>query len=227
MAIVSKGIEPHWNYFLALDADLNNLSRYIEFHRDNFDCYSIEIARLLLAAASEADVVCKQLCKKINPSSQAQNINAYRKEIYPLFPSIGTFRVLLPRFGLTLWPWERWRNPNKPPLWWTAYNKVKHQRNTQFHQANLKHTLNSVAGLFVIVLYLNREKAMDGELIPAPQVLHVSAQHHGGMIVGGYEPGISYVFEKTVVGKNLIEYHVFAPGKVATVMPSFASVAAG
>lgn len=29
----------YWNYFLALEADLVNLSRYIEFTEDNFSSY--------------------------------------------------------------------------------------------------------------------------------------------------------------------------------------------
>jgi hypothetical protein len=41
MGIESKRIEPHWNYLLALDADLVNVSRFVEFHRTNFDCFSI------------------------------------------------------------------------------------------------------------------------------------------------------------------------------------------
>jgi hypothetical protein len=49
----------HWNYFLAIESDLENLSRYIEFIDTNFKTYSIELAHLLLASSSEIDVVLK------------------------------------------------------------------------------------------------------------------------------------------------------------------------
>ncbi len=61
MAIQSQRIEPHWNYLLALDAELVTLSRYVDFSEQNFNCFSIEIVRILLAAAAEVDIVCKQL----------------------------------------------------------------------------------------------------------------------------------------------------------------------
>jgi hypothetical protein len=46
----------HWNYFLALERDLEVVSRYVEFSRPNFQVFSIELAHLLFAAASEVDV---------------------------------------------------------------------------------------------------------------------------------------------------------------------------
>lgn len=81
---------------------------------------------------------------------------------------------------------------NGVPHWWTSYNKVKHARHDHFGRASLKNALNSVAGLFVIVLYLYKEKATLGELAPPPQLLHVDAEHHGGMSLGGQEIGLSY-----------------------------------
>jgi len=56
----------HWNYFLALESDLERVSRYIEFDKANFKTYSIELAHLLLAASSEVDVVAKTLCQRID-----------------------------------------------------------------------------------------------------------------------------------------------------------------
>ena len=192
MGIESRPIEPHWNYLLAFDTDLVEVSRYVEFHENNFGCFSIEIARLLLAAAAEVDVVCKLLCKSINAKSTADNIHAYREEIKRAFPGIVKFKILLPRFGLTLRPWDEWSKKQGVPFWWTAYNKVKHQRDVYFERASLKNALNAVAGLFVMVLYLYKDKARLGELVPSPQLLRVDAEHHGGMAVGGYETGLSY-----------------------------------
>ena len=178
--------EIHWNYFLAIEDDLERLSRFVEIDQKNFNCFSIEISRILLAAAAEVDVVCKQICKNINPNSSAENINAYRDEICANYPAIPEFEVVLSRFGLSLRPWENWKNPKEPPDWWTAYNKIKHQRHTEYHRGNLKNALNSVAGLFVMVLYLYKEKATKAELRPSPNLLQVSKNHWGGSAMGGY-----------------------------------------
>lgn len=179
MATTFKKIETHWNYLLAIEGDLERLSRFIEFDERNFDCFSIEISRILLASGAEVDVVCKQICKKLNPSSSADRIHPYQNEILAAYPTIPDFEVLLPRYGLMLTPWSNWNVQNSPPDWWTAYNKIKHHRDAEYDRANLKNALNAVGGLFIMVLYLYKEKAEVGKLGPSPQLLAVSERFGG------------------------------------------------
>jgi len=192
MGIQAIKIDPHWNYFLAIERDLEMLARYVEFDPKNFPCFSIEIARLLLAAAAEVDIVCKQICRRANPSSKAGKIDDYRDEIVQLFPKFSAHPVLIPRFELTLQPWDEWTKKDGVPLWWTAYNKIKHERATEFGRANLKNALNAVAGLFIAVLHLHIEKAGHAELIPNPVMLRPHDSYYAGVSVGGLENGISY-----------------------------------
>jgi hypothetical protein len=186
MAIVQGQVNQHWNYFLAFDADLSRLSRYIEFHTDNYNCFSLEIARVLLAAASEVDVVAKLLCRKVKPDSKAENINDYQQEILNAFPKFGQFEVLAERFGLSMHPWDEWAN-GRSPFWWRAYNEVKHQRDAHFQKANLKNMLNAVAGLFVACLYLYEEEAQATALHPTPEVLSAGRQHLRGVRAVGID----------------------------------------
>ncbi len=130
MAIQVGKVRSHWNYFLANERDLEVLSRYVEFDERNFECFSLEIARILLAAGAEVDVVCKLMCHVSNAGSNAATINAYRAELNTAIPQIGTFEVLIPRFGLTLHTWEKWSGDSGVPLWWTAYNEIKHHRDS-------------------------------------------------------------------------------------------------
>jgi len=192
MVITSSKIESHWNYLLAIEGDLERLSRFIEFDQQNFECFSVEISRILLASGAEVDVVCKQICRKLNSGSSANSINNYRNEIWAAYPNIPDFEVLLPRYGLTLTPWSSWNVPNNPPKWWTAYNKIKHHRDAEYDKANLKNALNAVGGLFIMVLYLYKEKARLGELGPSPKLLHVSEKHFKGVTHGGYALSVVY-----------------------------------
>lgn len=162
----------HWNYFLALEDDVVRLSRYIEFTQANFSAYSLELARILLATASEVDVVAKQLCARLDPACQAGNIAKYREVIHSAFPILADTLVLIPRFGLTLNPWEEWRN-NANPYWWKAYNNVKHHRHTNFADASLKNALNSLAGLYVLLLFFYREESKSARLMPDPVLFQV------------------------------------------------------
>lgn len=193
MAIQVQKINSHWHFFLALERDLEQLSRYIEFNESNFTCFSLEIARVLLAAGAEVDVVCKQLCKKLNTASRASKIGPYHSEITTAIPDISKWEVQAPRFGLILHPWDEWSNPDGVPLWWTAYNKTKHHRHTDFQLANLKNALNAVAGLFVVILYLYKEQAEEALLLPAAQLFRPSADHFGDTTFHDHEIGVNYV----------------------------------
>ncbi|MGD1157930.1 MAG: hypothetical protein ABSA41_19190 [Terriglobia bacterium] len=193
MVIEARKIEPRWNYLLAIERDLAELSRYVEFDKKNFGCFSIEIARILLSCGAEVDVVCKRVCREINPKSAADNIHTYRTEIKPRFPGISEFQVLLQRFGLRLTPWDEWKKANGVPVWWTAYNRVKHERDSEYDKASVKNALNALAGLFVMNLHLLEAKGQLGELLPSPQLLSVDAGHIGGRSFGGYDPRIRYV----------------------------------
>jgi hypothetical protein len=64
----------------------------------------------------------------------------------------------VPQYELSLTPWNEWLQ-DKNPDWWRAYNDVKHKRHDYFADANLKNTLNAVAGLFVVVWYLHHEES--------------------------------------------------------------------
>ena len=183
----------HWRYFLALEEDLLRISRFIEFTDENYSTFSIELASILLGASAEVDIVAKQLCKKIKTGKKADNIKQYTDQLGPALPKIGEFIVELPRFGLRLNPWENWTlTHRKSPLWWTAHNNVKHNRHTYFDEANLKNTLNAVAGLYVLVLYLYQELALEGRLSPNPTVFRPGEKFFNGTTVWDTDMLINY-----------------------------------
>ena len=169
----------HWEDFLTIENDILLLSRYIEFSDDNFSCYSMEMARLLMQTCSEIDVIMRQICTKLAPNENANNINAYCNIITSNYKMFIDFPVTIRRFGLSYTPWVNWEN-RTPPFWWTAHNKVKHKRHEKFHDANLKNVLNSTAGLFILLLYLYREEALSAKLYPNPTLFSATAGHQGG-----------------------------------------------
>jgi hypothetical protein len=180
---------PHWHYFLALDNELTTIARYVELAPRNYGTYSVEMARLYLAAASEVDVVGKVLCKKVAPAEKRDNIGDLRKVITTNFPKLYGAEIVLPRYGITLVPWLEWNSGDRNPEWWKNYTDVKHHRYDYYHQANLENTLNAMAGLFVLVIYLHSSDVERIELEPWPQVLSVKNETVG-MIVSF--PGLTH-----------------------------------
>jgi len=142
----------HWNYFLAIEKDLENLSKYVEFCEDNISTYSIALAHILLSASSEVDVIMKQLCALVDDTSKTENFDEYRLVIKDKLSTLIYEEVTINRYGMTFTPWDNWIG-DKNPDWWKGYNKVKHYRNSHFKEANLKNTLNAVAALLISVVY--------------------------------------------------------------------------
>lgn len=162
MTIGHQEVSIHLNYFSCLEDDLLRLSRWIEFSAANEATYSIELARLLMTAAAEVDVVAKALCKAIDKKRDARTINIYMEVLLHALPMLPSATVEMPRFGMTFTPWSNWAQTTSPD-WWNGNNKVKHQRAEYFQQANLKNVLNAVAGLLVLLLLLHSQ---DGPYFP-------------------------------------------------------------
>lgn len=142
----------HWNYFLAIEKDLENLSRYIEFDESNLKTYSIELTHILFSSSSEVDVVMKQLCNLIDPDKKVKNIDDYRNLIKIHSKDFINEEVIIHRYGLTYKPWVKW-NEDINPDWWKSYNNVKHERNKHFIEANLQNAINAVGALLLTVVY--------------------------------------------------------------------------
>ena len=78
----------------------------------------------------------------------------------------------------TLQPWIEWTT-EEAPFWWTAYNKVKHNRTSiveidnskqeGFKFANQKYTLLALAGLYQIMVYFYYKVSTDeGKWVVTP-----------------------------------------------------------
>jgi hypothetical protein len=140
----------HWNYFLAIEDALENLSRYIEFNSGNFGTYSIENAKILMTASQEADVLLKAICRLC--SDKSDEVNGYQVFMQTNYPKLFDAKVFIPRYSLEFIPFKGWTTA-AAPIWWTANNKVKHHRDTDFHRASLENTINAVAALLLLNIY--------------------------------------------------------------------------
>lgn len=144
----------HWSYFLALEADLKSISRYIELHEGNYPTFSIGLTQLFLAACSEIDVVLETI-SILSTGKEAYNMGDYSKSILSKIPSIVNRRVTIPIYNLSFSPFKEW-TAKQPPAWWDSYNKVKHHRNTNYKEANLGNTLKALGALYILIFELFR-----------------------------------------------------------------------
>lgn len=157
VSIAATQAKLHWNYFVALERDMDLLSRYVEFCEENFSVFSVELAHLLFAAASEVDVVCKLICEQVSPGARRENINDYKAVLLQALPDLPYTEVFVPRYGLSYRPWSNWEGDRNPD-WWSSYNKVKHERDVYFNQATLKNALTALGALLVLTVHYYSRK---------------------------------------------------------------------
>jgi hypothetical protein len=159
----------------------SSFSRQVEFEQPNFRTYSVALVRLYLSIGSEIDVVAKLLCQRDGVDPKAENIDQYRKSLQPKYPHLATLTIFLrpiPERDKGLTPWDAWNNtPPANPTWWTMHNKVKHERNAYFEEANLGNVLNAAAGLLVLLIYFYKPELQKGYLQPKLRIFLPDPQY--------------------------------------------------
>jgi hypothetical protein len=160
----------HWNFFLAVEEDVLRLARFIEFTPGNFSCYSIELARILMIATQEVDVLLKQVCAKHgDPAAKEQGYRDFFLKHYT-YQGIQAVEIVLYRFDLTFVPFQQWAE-KKTPDWWTGNNKVKHERHASFERASLQNALNAFCALYVANIYQAEECGDLANNLPGSRLL--------------------------------------------------------
>ena len=171
--------EKYWNYYLTLESDLIKTQRYVTIDEDNYSAFSVEYAKQYQTICSEIDVICKDYCRFLDSDTKVKNIMGYASVILEKKPDLISRTVIVKTAAsVSLAPWMDWKTDkqdpfdgcsvaNNSPLWWMYYNKVKHNRtgsdseNKEFFKfANQGNTLNSLAGLFMLVMYYYKDLAL-------------------------------------------------------------------
>jgi hypothetical protein len=197
MGIHYRRAKIHWNYFLSIERDFEKLSRYVEFTKANNETFSIELARLIMSSAQEVDVIMKKLCLLVDSESNTKNIKDYKEVITANLPEFVQEEISIPRFGMSGKPWINWNDDKNPPCWWTANNKIKHQRTDHFEKANLKNAFNAIGGLLITTAYyykkeIETEQGSDVNwqdvtslLLPKTSLYRLNDDYYFGEVTGG------------------------------------------
>ncbi|WP_312711832.1 hypothetical protein [Proteiniclasticum ruminis] len=141
-----------WNYFLSLEKDLDDTSRYIE-PRGQENVHSFEFAKILVLSYTELESVFKILCVEIE-NRKCGTIKQYKEILLNSYPNIVHAEVNISRWNNTICPFKGW---DKGPLpWWSAYVNVKHNRQNNFNDATYKNTIYALSALYVSIMYLSK-----------------------------------------------------------------------
>jgi hypothetical protein len=184
---------PHWSLFEVIDEDLHSFSRQVEFAQANFPTYSVTLLRLYLSICSEIDVIGKLLCQRIGATlPNKPNMDDYRQNLHSKYPHLWELKIKIRPMAFAIWPWDRW-SQNQNPDWWQKHQKVKHQRDLFFPDANLENVLHAAAGLLLFLTYWHQ---------PELWKLEVSPDFHVFQIEGVRDQSIGYLTSSLRISGN-------------------------
>lgn len=172
---VNVFVKSYWNYYLELEDQFIATKKFVEFDVSDFTTYSVEYLKLFQAVCSEIDVVAKILAEEYDAAFKKlenKNIQKWGYYLQLAYPCLETISVLFNN-EFSLYPWQNWKyekytdkngalryrllRGKETPFWWTAYNKVKHERTSHFKdgkanysRANQKNLIYALAALFVL-----------------------------------------------------------------------------
>lgn len=147
-----KQLKNMWNYFLSLEQDLSNTSRYVE-PQGQENVYSFEFAKIIILACTEVESAFKLLCKEIDENEYG-DIGKYKGVILGKYPSIVEAEVYISRLEKTAKPFEQWSTG--PLSWWDDYCKIKHSRDSYFQNATYNNAMLALSALYILLLYLSK-----------------------------------------------------------------------
>ena len=169
--LMSKKIDSLWNFFLVLDDDMNNTSRYVD-PIGNENVWSFEFLKVLLLSCTESESIFKLMCRKIDSSNSCGNIGDYKRIILGAFPKIVNATVTVKRLEREIKPFEGW--DVGPLQWWDAYQLVKHNRDGNFQKATYMNAITVLSALYILILYLSK---IDGEQIESSDVKCINSPY--------------------------------------------------
>lgn len=153
----------YWKQYIMLEKEFRTSNKYVSLTERNSNTFSDFFVKIILQIGSEIDVISRTLCRNINSSSSANDINGYRNEILLEYKQLKDVEVKCNDFIMK--PWKDW--DHNTPFWWKIYNGVKHDRYKEEYYGDNKNekkenykfatlgiVLNALSGLFLLELYL-------------------------------------------------------------------------
>lgn len=156
--MTTQTINEIWNYYLTLEGDIANTSRFIEPSGQE-NVHSFEFAKILILACTELESVFKLLCLEITGKQQEGTIGKYKETILGRYPRIVDAVVSVKRWGRTIAPFKGWDIGKLS--WWNAYQEVKHNRGEYFSGASYNNAVYALSALYISILYLARAANID------------------------------------------------------------------
>lgn len=135
---------------------LEEIFRSIHPHESNFETYGHQIRNLLILATTEVE---SSLTAILRANSVSPLQNFYTTKDYVRLKK--TLRLDEFEVSLSHYPWLSpfspfldWdaNQPTKSLSWYDGYNKIKHNRETEFQESKLEHSIRAVIAVHILLV---------------------------------------------------------------------------
>lgn len=138
-------------FLLSLERDFIRTMDFVELSPDNYNCFSIEFAKIILLCASEFETTLESLVgSSFSGRVYAEDLI---REMNVQFPGFHQAEAFVPRHSLTRVPFAEWKDPKGLPPFWFAYNKIKHERLANFQLASQINALDALCAAGLMLAY--------------------------------------------------------------------------
>lgn len=163
-------LRTYWKMYEAIEQDYRIICRYVEMdlgdnylysdeekndiNYGNSRTYSIEFVKQYEMICSAVEDILKVICKE-EDGKILDRMNKYAESILSndYYKNVANQKVMLGQMELQ--PFINWSIDEKRHIyWWTDYGELKHNMIKEISRANLKNTLNALAGLYILNMYL-------------------------------------------------------------------------
>lgn len=139
-----------WNYFSALEQELEDSKDFVEVHKDNYHFVSEKYESIIIKACGEIERIYQLISGKALEIKN--NITSYIHAITDHCKDFFNTEILMPMHNENLKPWVACTD-GKDPEFWSIYYSIKQKGATGV--ATLKHAIHALAGLFSLLLVLD------------------------------------------------------------------------
>ena len=147
--------------YISIEKSLRDIFQYIEPDESNASTFSFELFSLLLRACTEVELNCKQIlvANGVSRENDYFTMRDYKK--IEASSKLSGYKAIYRNWRKTIDKHIQYENKElvpfanfsrgKSPGWYSAYNRVKHNREINFKEANLNNCMNAVAGILVLL----------------------------------------------------------------------------
>lgn len=164
-----------WELYKDLEVRFQNFLEYVPYIDENENVFSFKLVNLILSIGGHVDSAFKEMarykgfanndgCQKIVKRlrrSEEKVKTGMAPETVPISLSLSAFEkeynlskrtVILKRLPEEeeITPFEPYNPKTNAPKWWEIYNGLKHDVSVNLRQANLKNSVNALAGAFLL-----------------------------------------------------------------------------